>query len=243
MARESFSSDRDRRAAQPRLRLHQGRSRGAAGGRPDLYARAPCARRAGRLAAHYVPDAERQIRSGAAPIFRPSHATDGPVFRRFLSAVPRAWKAGDPAVMQNADGAPGASQPAGRATSGIAAGPGAARRGGQKSLVHLGLAARQLPRRAEIPERVRPANFSGGPGFGPATKSFRTAVLTTLNFLCQGGIYDHLGGGFSRYSVDQHWLVPHFEKMLYDNAQLLSLLACGFRATRSRLLLIGCRRS
>ena len=40
--------------------------------------------------------------------------------------------------------------------------------------------------------------------------------------MCQGGIYDHLGGGFSRYSVDERWLVPHFEKMLYDNAQLLN---------------------
>ena len=47
----------------------------------------------------------------------------------------------------------------------------------------------------------------------------------TLDRICQGGIYDHLGGGFSRYSVDDRWLVPHFEKMLYDNAQLLELLA------------------
>jgi uncharacterized protein YyaL (SSP411 family) len=51
------------------------------------------------------------------------------------------------------------------------------------------------------------------------------AVEITLDHICQGGIYDHLGGGFSRYSVDEHWLVPHFEKMLYDNAQLLELLA------------------
>jgi uncharacterized protein YyaL (SSP411 family) len=38
-----------------------------------------------------------------------------------------------------------------------------------------------------------------------------------------GGIYDHVGGGFARYSVDGRWHVPHFEKMLYDNAQLISL--------------------
>ena len=50
-------------------------------------------------------------------------------------------------------------------------------------------------------------------------------VELTLDRICQGGIYDHLGGGFSRYSVDERWLVPHFEKMLYDNAQLLELLA------------------
>jgi uncharacterized protein YyaL (SSP411 family) len=51
------------------------------------------------------------------------------------------------------------------------------------------------------------------------------AVELTLERICQGGIYDHLGGGFSRYSVDERWLVPHFEKMLYDNALLLELLA------------------
>jgi uncharacterized protein len=52
-----------------------------------------------------------------------------------------------------------------------------------------------------------------------------SAVDITLHHICEGGIYDHLGGGFSRYSVDERWLVPHFEKMLYDNAQLLELLA------------------
>jgi uncharacterized protein YyaL (SSP411 family) len=54
------------------------------------------------------------------------------------------------------------------------------------------------------------------------------AVDITLHHICEGGIYDHLGGGFSRYSVDERWLVPHFEKMLYDNAQLLELLAIAY---------------
>jgi uncharacterized protein YyaL (SSP411 family) len=53
----------------------------------------------------------------------------------------------------------------------------------------------------------------------------RAAVKTTLTNILEGGIYDHLGGGIARYSVDHRWLVPHFEKMLYDNAQLISLLA------------------
>ena len=53
-------------------------------------------------------------------------------------------------------------------------------------------------------------------------------VELTLERICEGGIYDHLGGGFSRYSVDDRWLVPHFEKMLYDNAQLLELLALAY---------------
>lgn len=53
----------------------------------------------------------------------------------------------------------------------------------------------------------------------------------SLDKMCNGGIYDQLGGGFSRYSVDDKWLVPHFEKMLYDNAQLISLYATAYRLT------------
>lgn len=54
-------------------------------------------------------------------------------------------------------------------------------------------------------------------------------VHTTLDQISRGGIYDHLGGGFARYSVDIFWKVPHFEKMLYDNAQLISLLSQAYR--------------
>ena len=52
----------------------------------------------------------------------------------------------------------------------------------------------------------------------------------TLDRMAAGGIYDHLGGGFARYAVDAVWLVPHFEKMLYDNAQLASAYLAGFQA-------------
>ena len=50
-------------------------------------------------------------------------------------------------------------------------------------------------------------------------------VMTTLTKMARGGIYDHLGGGFCRYSTDRHWMIPHFEKMLYDNGSLLALYA------------------
>ncbi len=60
---------------------------------------------------------------------------------------------------------------------------------------------------------------------------FFEIVELTLERMCDGGIYDHLGGGFSRYSVDEKWLVPHFEKMLYDNAQLIELLALAHART------------
>jgi hypothetical protein len=64
---------------------------------------------------------------------------------------------------------------------------------------------------------------------------FFAAVELSLERICEGGIYDHLGGGFSRYSVDERWLVPHFEKMLYDNAQLLELLALAWRQSGNQL--------
>lgn len=64
----------------------------------------------------------------------------------------------------------------------------------------------------------------------------REAVLLTLERMSQGGIYDHLGGGFARYSTDAEWLVPHFEKMLYDNAQLIDLMTSVWQETRSPLL-------
>src|SRR5262249_11364478 len=63
----------------------------------------------------------------------------------------------------------------------------------------------------------------------------KNAVLLTLDRMCDGGIYDHLGGGFARYSTDAIWLVPHFEKMLYDNAQLIDLLTSAWQDTKKSL--------
>lgn len=62
-------------------------------------------------------------------------------------------------------------------------------------------------------------------------------IKLTLLSICKGGIYDHIGGGFARYSVDKEWKVPHFEKMLYDNAQLVSLIAGFCKKLPDNLLL------
>ena len=61
------------------------------------------------------------------------------------------------------------------------------------------------------------------------------AVTKTLTAMAQGGIYDHLGGGFARYSTDPEWRVPHFEKMLYDNSQLVSLYSRAYQLTGNPL--------
>jgi uncharacterized protein YyaL (SSP411 family) len=59
------------------------------------------------------------------------------------------------------------------------------------------------------------------------------AVTVTLENMMNGGIYDHVGGGFARYSVDAEWTIPHFEKMLYDNAQLISLYSQAYQITKN----------
>jgi uncharacterized protein YyaL (SSP411 family) len=65
--------------------------------------------------------------------------------------------------------------------------------------------------------------------------SLLQGVVLTLDHISQGGVYDHLGGGFARYSTDNYWLAPHFEKMLYDNAQLIELLTEVWQDERREL--------
>ncbi|MDB9925751.1 thioredoxin domain-containing protein [Hyphomicrobiales bacterium] len=69
-------------------------------------------------------------------------------------------------------------------------------------------------------------------------KSFRDQVVLTLTRMSNGGIYDQLGGGFSRYSVDDQWLVPHFEKMLYDNALLIDIFSTVYKVEKNPLFKI-----
>ena len=84
---------------------------------------------------------------------------------------------------------------------------------------------------------VQRGGFGGAPKFPPAlalelllARGERAVVERTLDAMLAGGIYDQLGGGFARYSVDASWLVPHFEKMLYDNALLARAYLHGWQA-------------
>ncbi len=72
-------------------------------------------------------------------------------------------------------------------------------------------------------------------GLRSGNEKLTEAVTFALRKISQGGIYDHLGGGYARYATDARWLVPHFEKMLYDNAQLLSILLPVHSLTRDPL--------
>ncbi len=116
------------------------------------------------------------------------------------------------------------ARPQGKVTVGLAELDGAATQlGNAFDTTHGGLrGAPKFPQPAML-------EFLWRAGLRTGDARFFDTVELSLEHMSEGGIYDHLGGGFSRYSVDERWLVPHFEKMLYDNAQLLELLALAWQ--------------
>jgi uncharacterized protein YyaL (SSP411 family) len=116
------------------------------------------------------------------------------------------------------------ARPEGKVTIGLAELDGAAfHLGNAFDTTHGGLrGAPKFPQGAML-------EFLWRAGIRTGAARFFEMVELTLEHMSEGGICDHLGGGFSRYSVDEQWLVPHFEKMLYDNAQLLELLALAWQ--------------
>jgi uncharacterized protein YyaL (SSP411 family) len=90
---------------------------------------------------------------------------------------------------------------------------------------------------AKAPKFMLPNNFSflQRYGFQSNNTELLNHVDLTLTRMAWGGLFDTLGGGFSRYSVDLRWHVPHFEKMLYDNGQLMSLYAQAYKRTKNEL--------
>ncbi len=156
--------------------------------------------------------------------FPPEPRWGRPSFRQVLTGIAKAWADGDELVTHN-------SAALRRALDAMAE----ARPGQGIAPPDLDRAAATLLRLID-PEQ---GGLRGAPKF-PNPPIFRflwqndfrsgrtdahAALHLLLRRMSQGGIYDHLGGGYARYATDAVWLVPHFEKMLYDNAQLLELLA------------------
>ncbi|EYB66725.1 hypothetical protein DEIPH_ctg079orf0130 [Deinococcus phoenicis] len=161
----------------------------------------------------------------AGTYFPPEDRYGMPGFRRLLASVAHAWREDRDKLAGNA----------------------------QALSDHVREASRPRPAVGDLPEgflnrgvenlrRVYDADLGGfgrAPKFpAPTTLDFlltqpggRDMALHTLRMMGRGGIYDQLGGGFHRYSVDERWLVPHFEKMLYDNAQLTRTLLRAYQAT------------
>jgi uncharacterized protein YyaL (SSP411 family) len=156
--------------------------------------------------------------------FPPEPRYGRPSFRQVLQGIEEAYRAEGGKVAQNVQALKGALARMAQATPGPIP--------GEEMLTRIALGLVQHTDKAE-------GGLGGAPKF-PSPPIFRflwqmrhrlgqpacaDAVELLLRRMSQGGIYDHLGGGYARYSTDAIWLVPHFEKMLYDNAQLLELLA------------------
>ena len=90
---------------------------------------------------------------------------------------------------------------------------------------------------ARAPKFMMPTNYEFLLNYGHQTQNQELLkfVDLTLTKMAYGGLFDTVDGGFSRYSVDLKWHVPHFEKMLYDNGQLVSLYANAYKLTQNPL--------
>jgi uncharacterized protein YyaL (SSP411 family) len=167
--------------------------------------------------------------------FPPRAGRGMPSFRQVLESVVTAWESRREEIEQS--GADVVSELARRALTPVA--------GHGVTVEQLDSAARDLSTHHDDTW----GGFGGAPKFPPSmvlefllrhhgrTKDQRSLDIVAISCerMARGGMYDQLGGGFARYSVDAHWVVPHFEKMLYDNALLARVYAHWWRATGSPL--------
>ncbi|MBV9747431.1 MAG: thioredoxin domain-containing protein [Acetobacteraceae bacterium] len=156
--------------------------------------------------------------------FPPEPRWGRPSFRQVLQGVANAFRGGDAGVAHNASALVQAMASLSATTPGDALTP------GDLDRVSGQLLATVDPVRGGMggaPKFPNPPSyrFLWQEHFRTGRAAYADAVRLLLRQMSQGGIYDHLGGGYARYSTDAEWLVPHFEKMLYDNAQILELLA------------------
>jgi uncharacterized protein YyaL (SSP411 family) len=164
----------------------------------------------------------------------PPHSSRGmPGFDQILAAVIDAWKNRREQALTAADQLTAELRNVGEIAAGdvgklnfelINTAVGQLRRAFDNTYGGFGQAPK-FPHPMDLRLLVRVAHRTGQPG--PLDM-----VRLTLNRMAAGGIYDHLGGGFARYSVDAQWLVPHFEKMLYDNALLTGAYLDAYLVTR-----------
>ncbi len=156
--------------------------------------------------------------------FPPEPRWGRPSFRQVLQGVAHAFHSGADAVTQNTKALTQFLERQAAASVGDAPGPAQLDAVAQ---AYLRMTDPELGGLRGAPKFPNPPiyRFLWQDSFRSGQTQAKDALHLMLERMSQGGIYDHLGGGFSRYSTDEVWLVPHFEKMLYDNAQLLELLA------------------
>jgi uncharacterized protein YyaL (SSP411 family) len=228
MEHESFETERGR-SVEARLRLDQGRPRGASDV-DDIYMQAVqtmTGQGGWPLSLFLTPD-RRPFYGGT--YFPPAARWGKPGFLQLVEAIANGWKTRREELESSA----------GQMLEHLRAGAAVATEAGEPRPELLETAVRSLSRQFDPVE----GGFGGAPKFPPsmrlepwirrwlATGDPETRAMTekTLEKMAAGGMYDQVGGGFHRYSVDAHWLVPHFEKMLYDNAMLARVYLIAHRA-------------
>ena len=156
--------------------------------------------------------------------FPPEPRWGRPSFRQVLQGVAAAYREGDKMVAQNTGALRRYLQSQAQAQTGDLPTPAHL---DAVAKAYLGLNDAEHGGLKGAPKFPNPPifRFLWQNAFRTGDPAGQDALHLMLERMSQGGIYDHLGGGYSRYSTDAVWLVPHFEKMLYDNAQLLDLLA------------------
>ena len=161
--------------------------------------------------------------------FPPEPRWGRPGFRQVLEGIAEAFQRGDAAIDTNAGALARAVAAMSATRPGDLPGPGTLD-GVRRSL--LALLDRERGGLRGAPKFPNPPifRFLWQESCRTGDPAAAAALHELLRAMSQGGIYDHLGGGYARYSTDADWLVPHFEKMLYDNAQLLELLALAHAA-------------
>ncbi len=176
----------------------------------------------------------------AGTYYPPEDRHGRPGFPRLLESVHQAWeeRRGDVvraagSITERLRAATRHEPPGGLALDDAAAGEAVARlRAGYDPLWGGFGGAPKFPSPATLEFLLAHDALAGGSAEAPSATGM---VLHTLRRMAAGGIYDQLGGGFARYSVDERWLVPHFEKMLYDNAQLARLYLHAHQITGEAL--------
>lgn len=157
-----------------------------------------------------------------------------PGFLQVLRAVEEAWRVRRVTALEQSEELTKHIQSAGESSSGVAIGPELLRDAVERlnrefDPMHGGFGhAPKFPHAMDLQLLLRMWARNPHP-------QLLHIVEITLEKMAKGGIYDHLAGGFARYSVDEHWLVPHFEKMLYDNALLMGAYLDAYLVTGKRL--------
>ncbi|WP_262176208.1 thioredoxin domain-containing protein [Haloarcula laminariae] len=173
----------------------------------------------------YFPPEEKRGQPGFSELLdRLSHSWSDPEQREEMENRARQWTDAIESDLEDV------GEPGDPAEDLIQTAATVAHRGADRDHGGWGSGGPKFPQTGRIHALLRAHGDGGAPSGGP-DDDYLAVVEETLNAMADRGLYDHVGGGFHRYSTDMQWAVPHFEKMLYDNAEIPRAFLAGYQAT------------